>query len=62
ATRIVPPLDQFKALMADLERAPWLEMTMTARGASCSSVLTRFLTLAEEKHEPDQQANADNEP
>ena len=24
ATRIVPPLDQFKALMADLERAPWL--------------------------------------
>ncbi|MGT2464924.1 pyridoxal kinase PdxY [Mesorhizobium atlanticum] len=24
ATCIVPPLDQFKALMADLERAPWL--------------------------------------
>ena len=24
ATPIVPPLDQFKALMADLERAPWL--------------------------------------
>ncbi len=24
ATRIVPPLDQFKAMMADLERAPWL--------------------------------------
>lgn len=24
ATRIVPPLDQFKALMADLGRAPWL--------------------------------------
>jgi pyridoxine kinase len=24
ATRIVPPLDQFKAFMADLERAPWL--------------------------------------
>lgn len=24
ATRIVPPLDQFQALMADLERAPWL--------------------------------------
>ena len=24
ATRIVPPLDQFTALMADLERAPWL--------------------------------------
>lgn len=24
ATRIVPPLDQFEALMADLERAPWL--------------------------------------
>ncbi|MER9021695.1 pyridoxal kinase PdxY [Mesorhizobium sp. M0815] len=24
ATRIVPPLDQFKALMTDLERAPWL--------------------------------------
>ncbi|MBN9551225.1 MAG: bifunctional hydroxymethylpyrimidine kinase/phosphomethylpyrimidine kinase, partial [Alphaproteobacteria bacterium] len=24
ATRIVPPLDQFRALMADLERAPWL--------------------------------------
>jgi hypothetical protein len=25
-------------------------------------VLTRFLTLDDEKHEPDQQANADNEP
>jgi pyridoxine kinase len=24
ATRIVPPLDQFTALLADLERAPWL--------------------------------------
>ncbi|TJW73568.1 MAG: pyridoxal kinase, partial [Mesorhizobium sp.] len=24
ATRIVPPLDQFRALMADLEHAPWL--------------------------------------
>ncbi|MGC4034134.1 MAG: hypothetical protein QM754_20835 [Tepidisphaeraceae bacterium] len=24
ATRIVPPVDQFKAMMADLERAPWL--------------------------------------
>jgi pyridoxine kinase len=24
ATRIVPPIDQFQALMADLERAPWL--------------------------------------
>ncbi|TIT74433.1 MAG: pyridoxal kinase, partial [Mesorhizobium sp.] len=24
ATRIVPPLDQFRALLADLERAPWL--------------------------------------